>query len=243
MKLIKHSKVSSVNTDPMANLSVIGIFEIVEEAVTELMGELKIDGITSKREYNAVWVFAKSRIRLLKSIAWNEEYSVVSFISKVSHAALYVDVEIKNKSDELCVYSRAEVCALDMQTGRLRKVSTVGVDDSIEAEMPITDISFAKYDKTELPEIEQVRVRYTCIDYAGHTNNKEYIRFMLNTYSVQELESRPIREMEVVFLNQSYENDILTVQKKCCEDRDILVLKKDDKSIVKGEVVHGGNMN
>lgn len=237
MLLIKHSKVSSVNTDPMANLSVTGIFEIVEEAITELMGELKIDGITSKREYNAVWVFAKSRIRILKSIAWNEEYSVVSFISKVSHAAIYIDVGIKNRSDELCAYSRAEVCALDMDTGKLRKVSTVGVDDGIETETPIADISFSKYNINDLPDIEEVRIRYTCIDYAGHTNNKEYIRFMLNTYSVRELESRPIREMEIVFLNQSYENDILTVRKKCCADRDILVLQKDDKAIVKGEIV------
>lgn len=239
MKLTKHNKVSSVNTDPMANLSVTGIFEIVEEAVTELMGELKIDGITSKREYNAVWVFAKSRIRVFKNIAWNEEYSVVSFISKVSHAALHIDVGIKNKSDELCAYSRAEVCALDMQSGKLRKMSTVGVDDSIEPEVPIADISFSKYDLNDLPETEKVRIRYTCIDYAGHTNNKEYIRFMLNTYSVRELESRPIREMEVVFLNQSYENDILTVRKKCAEDKDILVLQKDDKIIVKGEIVRG----
>ncbi len=237
MLLIKHSKVSSVNTDPMANLSVTGIFEIVEEAITELMGELKIDGITSKREHNAVWVFAKSRIRILKSIVWNEEYSVVSFISKVSHAAIYIDVGIKNRSDELCAYSRAEVCALDMDTGKLRKVSTVGVDDGIETETPIADISFSKYNINDLPDIEEVRIRYTCIDYAGHTNNKEYIRFMLNTYSVREMASRPIREMEVVFLNQSYENDILTVRKKCCADKDILVLQKDDKVIVKGEIV------
>ncbi len=241
MKLIKHSKVNSVNTDPRANLSVTGIFEIVEQAVTELMGELKIDGIISKREYNAVWIFAKSRIKLLKDIAWNEEYSVVSFISKISHAAMYIDVGIKNKSDELCAYSRVEVCALDMDTGKLRKVSTVGVDDSIETETPIADISFSKYDINDLSDIENVRIRYTCIDYAGHTNNKEYIRFMLNTYSVRELESRPIREMEVVFLNQSYENDILTVRKKCCADKDILVLQKDDKVIVKGEIIRSIN--
>ncbi len=241
MKLIKHDKVSSVSTDPMANLSVTGIFEIVEEAVTELMGEMKIDGITSKREYNAVWVFAKSRVRLLKNIAWNEEYSVVSFISKVSHAAVYIDVGIKNKSDELCAYSRAEVCALDMDTGKPRKVSTVGVDDGIEAETPIADISFSKYNINDLSDIENVRIRYTCIDYAGHTNNKEYIRFMLNTYSVRELESKPIREMEVAFLNQSYENDILTVRKKCCSDKDILVLQKKYKIIVKSEIVRGIN--
>ena len=41
-------------TDPLANLSVIGCFQIAEETVTELMGKLKIDGITVKKAYNAV---------------------------------------------------------------------------------------------------------------------------------------------------------------------------------------------
>ena len=54
MKLIKHGKVSSCMTDPLANLSVIGCFQIAEETVTELMGRLKIDGITVKKAYNAV---------------------------------------------------------------------------------------------------------------------------------------------------------------------------------------------
>jgi len=62
MKLIKHQKVSSAITDSMAILSVIGIFQIVEEAVTELMGELNIDGITAKRGYNAVWVYTKNKV-------------------------------------------------------------------------------------------------------------------------------------------------------------------------------------
>ena len=55
-------------TDPLANLSVIGCFQIAEETVTELMGKLKIDGITVKKAYNAVWVFAKSKLKVLSNI-------------------------------------------------------------------------------------------------------------------------------------------------------------------------------
>ena len=68
MKLIKHEKVNSCMTDPLANLSVIGCFQIAEETVTELMGKLKIDGITVKKAYNAVWVFAKSKLKVLSNI-------------------------------------------------------------------------------------------------------------------------------------------------------------------------------
>lgn len=237
MKLIKHGKVSSCMTDPLANLSVIGCFGIAEETVTELMGEFKIDGVTVKKAYNAVWVFAKSKLKVLSNIAWNEQYTVVGFISKVTRVSICIDVEIKNKSDEPCAYFRVELCALDLQSGKIRRMSTVGVDDGIQAETPETDLSFSKFDAENLPETAQVKINYTNIDFAGHTNNKEYIRFMLNTYSVRELEERPIKEMDIVYINQTYENDVLTVQKNSGKYRDIIAIKKDGNYIVKSEIV------
>ncbi len=236
MKLIKHQKVSSAITDSMANLSVIGIFQIAEEAVTELMGEMNIDDITAKREYNAVWVFAKSKVEIYQNLAWNEECTVICSISKITRVSVCIDIGIKNKSDELCSCARVELCALDLQSGRIRKVSTVGLDEGMKAETPVADISFTRFETPDLPETEQVKVRYTNIDFAGHTNNKEYIRFMLNTYSVRELETRPIREMEVVYINQSYENDILSVRKGSFQDKDIISIQKEDKIIVKSEI-------
>jgi acyl-CoA thioesterase FadM len=241
MELIKHQKVGSSIADPLANLSVMGIFQIAEEAVTELMGELEIDDIVAKREYNAVWVFAKSKTEIYKNIVWNEDYTVDCFISKITRASISIDVGIKNKTDELCSYTRVELCALDLQSGRIRKVSTVGVDDSMEVHTPLADISFTKFDSEDLPEADMVKVKYTNIDFAGHTNNKEYIRFMLNTYSAQELQERPIREIEVVYINQSFENDILTVHKGSFDDKDILEVRKEDKPIVKCEIVRGDN--
>ena len=237
MKLIKHEKVSSCMTDPLANLSVIGCFQIAEETVTELMGRLKIDGITVKKAYNATWVFTKSKLKVLSNIAWNEQYTVIGFISKVTRVSICIDVEIKNTSDEPCAYLRVELCALDLQSGKIRRVSTVGVDESIQAETPETDLSFSKFDAESLLEVAQVEIKYTNIDFVGHTNNKEYIRFILNTYSVQELEERPIKEMDIVYINQTYENDVLSVQKSSGKDRDIIAIKKDGNYIVKSEIV------
>ena len=241
MKLIKHEKVNSCITDPLANLSVIGCFQIAEETVTELMGKLKIDGITVKKAYNAVWVFTKSKLKVLRNIAWNEQYTVVGFVSKVTRVSIEVDVEIKNKSDELCAYLKVELCALDLQSGRIRKVSTVGVNDGFQTETSRSEISFAKFDAENLPEVGQVQVKYTNIDFAGHTNNKEYIRFALSTFSVQELTMRPIEEFDIVYVNQTYENDVLTIFKSSDREGDIVSIKKDDKLIVKCKIVRNIN--
>ena len=237
MKLIKHGTVSSGMTDHLANLSVIGCFGIAEETVTELMGRLKIDGVTVKKAYNANWVFTKSKLKILSNIAWNEPYTVVGFISRVTRVSIDIDVEIKNKSDELCAYLRVELCALDLQSGNIRRVSTVGVDDSIQAENPENDLSFSKFDAENLTEVAKVEIKYTNIDFVGHTNNKEYIRFILNSYSVRELEERPIKEMDIVYIKQTYENDVLSVQKDSDKDRDIIAIKKDGDYVVKSEIV------
>ena len=241
MKLIKHEKVSSCMTDPLANLSVIGCFQIAEETVTELMGKLKIDGITVKKAYNAVWVFAKSKLKVIGNIAWNEQYTVVGFISKVTRVSIDIDVEIKSKTDELCAYLRVELCALDLQSGKIRRVSTVGVDDSIQAETPETDLSFSKFDAENLPEVAQAKIKYTNIDFEGHTNNKEYIRFALNTFSVQELTMCPIEELDIVYVNQTYENDDLTILKRSDREGAIIAIRKYDKLIAKCKIVRSIN--
>ena len=240
MKFVKHQKVGSAITDAMGNLSVLGIFQLVEEAATELMGEMNLDSVTTKKTYNAAWIFTKSKVEIYHQIAWNEECTVVCFVSGRTHASVSIDVGIKNKSDELCAYSRMEMFALDLQSGRLRRLSTVGMDGSVETEAPLAELAFTRFDAENLPEVDRVKVRYTNIDLVRHTNNKEYIRWMLNTYSVRELETRPIRTMEIVYINHYFENDVLTIRKGSVQDREILAVQREDKLIAKCAIVREG---
>lgn len=237
MKLIKAQRVHASATDPLANLSVIGIFQTVEDAVTELFGKLGIDNIVMKEASSAIWVFTKSRVKRLKDIAWNEDFETSCFISAFSGAAARVDVAMRDVSGELCAYSRVELRALDLETGKIRKLSTLNVDDKIHVESPEADIEFTRFAADELCEIGQVRVKYTCIDLSRHTNNIEYVRFMLDTYSVRELETAPIKEMEAAYANQSFENDLLTIQKCKTDGKDIFVLRKGDTVIVRSEII------
>jgi len=237
MNLMKQGKVSSSLTDFQPNISVFGAYRIMEDAITDFMGDLKIDGLTAKREYNAIWVFAKTRIKFFKKVAWGSEYTVTCFLSKISNVTIDIDVGIKDTAGELCIYSRTELCALDLGTGRIRRVSTVGVGESWRAETPLTDITFTKIEAENLPEVDRVMVKYSDIDYAVHTNNKQYVRFILDTYTVREMGNFSIREMEMVYVNQSHEGDSLTVHKGNCDGKDLFVIKKGDQIIAKSEIL------
>lgn len=236
MELTERKKLASSLTGYGANLSIHGAFQIVEDAITEHMGDLKIDGLTAKHLYNAVWVYTKTKIDFFKSLEWNSEFTLSCFISKISNVTIDIDVGVKNAADELCFYSRTELCALDLVSGRIRKVSTVGVDESVTAHEPLAEIAFEKFDTDDLPVANQVEVRYASIDYAVHTNNKEYVRFMLNTYTLDEMLRCPVREMQITFANQSFEGDVLTVHKGERDGKDVFVIQKDDKPVVKCQI-------
>lgn len=234
----KSGIVGSGLIDANTQLSVLGAFGIVADTVTEMMGELKIDGITVKKQYNAMWVFTKNRIKLLKPLQWGENYSAESFISAFSAVRVNIETAIKNPSGEIAAYSKLELCALNLGTGRIMKTSDVGLNETFVKEPSLLNVEFTKFSDTDLPLLESVTVRSTNIDFSCHTNNVEYVRLLLNTYSVEELLNNRIKEIEVCYIGQSYENDVLQIYKSTDGNKDILIIKKADKSIVKCEIVH-----
>ena len=219
-------------------LSVMGAFRIVEDAVTEMMAALKIDGLTVKKQYNAMWVFTKNRIKLLKALEWGENYTVESFITAFSLVRLNIEVAVKNQSGEIAAYSKTELCALNLGTGRIMKTSEVGLNETFVKEPSLLNIELTKFNDCDLPQVESVTVRSTNIDFSHHTNNVEYVRLLLNTYSVDEILNNPIREIEVCYISQSFENDVLQIYKSTDGNKDILMIGKENKPIVKCEILH-----
>ncbi len=238
MILNKKQKINSAIIGTDCNLSLIGTFQIIQDAITEMMGLNKIDGITVKQNYNAVWVFTKTRAKIFAKAPWNSEISITCYISNISAIRMYADVEIQNNKGEMIMHSRTEMCALDIATQRIKKISALGVTNSMVASTASDDIVFTKFDDIDMPVIEKLQVRSSNIDFVHHTNNLEYIRFIINTYTVAQLESNPIKEIEILYISQSFENDILGIKKASQDDKDIFVIDKDNQPVVKCEIVY-----
>ena len=237
MIFTKQQIIGSTHVGADANLSALGLFGIVESAITEGMGAQHIDGLTVKRLYNAFWVFTKNKVKILGEVGWGDALTVESFVSSKSAAKLDVDTALKNANGQIVAYSRCEMCPLDVSTGRIMRTSAVGVDDKIVAEPAQMEIAFDRLDTDDLPVVEEVTVRSTNIDFSKHCNNVEYLRFIFNTYSVSELVSRPIREVEVNYVSQSYEGDVLSVRKKAESNCDLFAITKAQATVIKCKIV------
>ena len=233
----KQQIVGSTQVGADANLSTLGLFGIVESAITEGMGVQHIDGLTVKRLYNAFWVFTKNKVKILGSAGWGDTLKIEGFVSSISAAKLNVDTAIKNTDGQIIAYSRCEMCPLDAATGRILRTSAVGVDEHVVVEPAYMDVTFGKLDCDNMPVVEEATVRSTNIDFSHHTNNVEYLRFIFNTYTVEELISRPIKEVEVNYVSQSYEQDVLSVHKLSTDSGDLFAITKSAATVIKCKVV------
>lgn len=217
--------------DAKATLSPLASVQLVEDAVTELLGELHIDGITAMREYGATWVFVKTVIRFYQCPSWPESLEIRSFVSAHSAAKLFVDTEIISSADKTAViHARLELCALDLTSGSIRKISSVGVEKDVPCETALPGLAFGRFPKSEAEVVETAVVRSTNLDYNFHTNNVEYLRFILNTYNAKRLAERDVGLIEIHYGCQTFEGDTIQIAKHTEGAKDYFRLQSKGKA-------------
>ncbi len=196
--------------DPSGRLSLVGALTLIEDAITAMLAKMELDGFTVRRKYGALTVFSKNHLRYLQPIGWQDKIVVSCFVSSKSAARMNLDVCVK-KAGQIALYARTEVCAVDAQTGRIRRMDTVGVNEQVKTVRAPYDLVWQPLSQDLGTLIDTVTVRTGNIDYAGHTNNVEYIRLLLDTFTLDEWRSMAPSELQVAYLNQSFLDDSLSI--------------------------------
>ena len=231
MRLIKKDRLAASSCGADVKLSVEGAFRIVEDMVTELMGDQHIDGVTCMREYGGMWVFVRNRIEMPQPLAWMDEYTATSYISSFSKIRLYIDTVLQKADGSIALKSRLELCAVDLETGKIRKSESVGVGEKTPAEEPMFEIAYTKEKPVRGELIDEITVRSADIDYCRHTNNVAYVRYFVNQIGVDDLIENPVRAIEVQYAAQTHEGDKLSIC-RCSSENEAYVIEKDGSKVV-----------
>ena len=231
MRLIKKDRLAASSCGADVKLSVEGAFRIVEDMVTELMGDQHIDGVTCMREYGGMWVFVRNRIEMSQPLAWMDEYTATSYISSFSKIRLYIDTVLQKADGSIALKSRLELCAVDLETGKIRKSESVGVGEKTPAEEPMFEISYTKEKPVRGDLIDEITVRSADIDYCHHTNNVAYVRYFVNQIGVDDLIENPVKAIEVQYVAQTHEGDRLSMY-HCDSENEAYMIEKDGSKVV-----------
>ena len=227
----RQSYVSGSMCDCKLRLSILAADGIVENAVTELMGDLGIDGIVAMEKYKAMWLIAKNNICFVRRPSWREEFTVKCYISSYSVVKLNIDTIAESKTGEVLLKARTELAAIDLESGKIRKAESVGFLPEMAHETETSGLDFSRFPKTGTEHEETIKVRSTSLDYCYHTNNIEYVRFMLNTYDIGFIKKHEPERLEIHYCSQSFEGEALDIEKLAMDDGDLFKIVRDGTEI------------
>lgn len=218
-------------------MSLIGAVQIIEDSICEYFKSLDIDEINLKTKYNTIWVFTKNSVQFVRHLRWDEDFEVSCAITENTSAKIVVDTVLKDVNGDIAVQSKTEICLVDLATLRLKRIDSTFLGEDFVPSPVIANMNFIRPSMIDNPRlISNIVVPSTAIDYCGHVNNVEYIRFILNTYSAQNLKRR-VRRFDISYISQSMEGESLDIYKSSKGDEDIFEIKSKSKNIARCRLI------
>ena len=222
-----------------ACLSLIGAVQIIQDSICEYFDALKIDEITMKTKHNTIWVFTRNSVQFNASLSWNEDFVVHCAITERTPAKLVVDTSLDKLDGTNCVQSKTEICLVDLAQFKLKRIDGTFLTEDYKIDNPLFDMEFIRpTTQGDFSKVGETIVPSTSIDYCGHVNNVEYIRFLLNTYSAKDL-MQGIKRFDINYISQSLEGDKLDIFKQSQKPHDFFEIRHDNKTLTKCRIEFG----
>ena len=176
---------------------------------------------------NAYWAVTKTKLEILRKPAWGEFINVKSVYLNDGKLRVNIKTEIFDNNGELIIKGCQELCVLDKDTHRIKRLSETCLPQCQSNE------AIETFDKFSLPQEESVSyeltVRSQHIDMSRHVNNVEYIRMALDLFTVDELCSKETVYMEVHYIGECREGEKLLCRRFDQGEESFITISKENK--------------
>ena len=185
---------------------------LLQDGFTECFEDMKKNNIVLREKYNAFWAITKSKIVMEKAPSWLDIVRYDAF--PINNRIVRTDVNciVKDKTGDVLFRAVEELCVLDGDTRKPRKLSTIEypTDGFEPAILEPCFETFAIDEDNKIVSYDQ-KIYSEYIDMSGHLNNIEYVKLAMNTFSVAFTHEHSIKTMEMHYIRECREGDILTI--------------------------------
>ena len=159
----------------------------------------------------------------------------LSYTTKKSTYLFEIETGFKHNDEDL-FFCKSEICPVDIKTREVKKLSDIGYPEEMDLG-PNRLIGRAKRNLTVFNEddyIYSVRMLPTEIDYSGHVNNVCYIKYLINTFNTAYLKTIDITDIEISYIHEAFEGNILKVYRKLIDDNTYsFLIKREDEELTR----------
>ncbi len=216
-------------------LGLTNAIELVQSILTDYFVTFGSDNETIKNKNNALWVLSKTKVHFNKSPKWRDFIDGKSYTIKIKPIRVEMETIFTNENDEYLFSAKQEICPIDIDTRKIRKIDTIEYPKDMET-TPAFDkepYSRLKEEFTEEDFVYEQKIYSPDIDFSRHTNNASYVRFIANVLSCDFLDKNQITDFEIHYINESVEGQILRIYKKDRENEMEFLIKEGDREIAR----------
>lgn len=217
--------------DSGSRLSIPAAFDMFQNTATLHADHFDI-GPAGMNRRNYFWIISKTIMHIDRMPVMMDSVRQKTWIQPSDRAKCERDFALLSGEETLFTV-RSIWAVVSHETGRIVPMAGLYPDD-IAFDEPAPEFEFSKIgrDFTEAQTLGTYTIRSVDIDLGGHMNNVNYIRAMLGCFSSEQLSAMDIHDIEVQYITQSYEGEVLTFRCRRSDDGsfEIGAVKKDGKA-------------
>lgn len=215
--------------------STLGLFE---DIASEHALRLHVDEPTLIKESNAYWVVSRTRIVFDEHPRMFDRVSVETWPLQPESFKFYRCYSIK-KDGRTVVAGKTEWLILDLNSHHIRRTDSINYPklDHVKDNPLNEPLEKIKETFGEDDFVGEETVRSTDIDMNRHTNNVSYCRMMMNLFSNSFADNHILKEINIEYMAESFENDVLGCYMKTDGNTCFVELRRDGKPVVRAKII------
>ncbi len=242
----KNFNTSYSSIDRTGKLGLVELMSLNQEMITEFYGSVGSDNLILRDKCNAAWIYTRTKVKVNSLPAWNTKTKAISFISSMSPIRMEVETDLMDEDDNILFAAKTEMCAIDFELRRLRKIDTLEFPKDAEALPSNIPEAFSKnkvtFDSNDFVYSQKVYASDT--DFTDHANNVRYVKYLMNTFDTAFYDENQITDFEIQFAKESKQDDVLDIYKKETNTNEYgFLIKNGEEIIVKAVIVSKSNKN
>jgi len=211
-----------------ADVGLGNLLMLIQNYVTEDLEIMGCDNFVLKEKYHAMWVFTRHKIKLFSSIKWGQKIVARSRSVKSNRFLNYMLTEIYDANNNLLASSLLEMCAIDVTSFKMLKLTDFPFAFGKENIDSTYDIELGNF-----KESFNFKVTPSMLDYSKHMNNIKSVLVFLDSLSLEELQMIYDHgyEFQIFYKAQAMCGENLIMRKSFQDKRFTYVVEKEDGKI------------
>ncbi len=212
-------------------LTVPALFDLFMDLAARHAEEMGI-GYQPMQQRHAFWLAVRNRIRMIERPGYGQRVSLKTWPGSPG-AVKFDRYYLLRDGEKVLAEGHTEWAVQDLETGRILKTNAVGYPvDLVPLPERVCQEPFTRF--TEKGDQENLwgtyRVCSRDIDTGFHMNNVAYIRMIMSTFTVSQLQKMDIEEVEVHYASASHEGDLLKIYRRQVPEGWYFLVQKPDGS-------------